>query len=167
MQRRDFFKSLKKTFKKNEENRPLIIRPPYFQDEILFEQECINCDGKCADACEENIIFMENKTPIIKFDARGCTYCDECAKVCERGVLKTEYKKNINVIIEIEVHKCLSWSKTMCFACKDPCLENAIDFAGIYFPEINQDKCTSCGFCIGVCPTNAIKLRSKEDEQDI
>ena len=160
MQRRDFFKSFKKTFDKSKENKKtLIIRPPYFNEEALFEQICIECDGKCASVCEENIISIIDKTPQITFEKSGCTYCDECAKACDKGVLKVEYKKNINVTIEIDMIKCLSWNKTMCFSCKDPCLDEAIKFAGIYFPEIDQEKCTSCGFCVGVCPTNAIILR--------
>ena len=39
----------------------------------------------------------------------------------------------------------------MCFSCKDPCLDNAIDFKAMFMPEIN-DKCTSCGFCLSRCP---------------
>ena len=98
MQRRDFFKSFKKTFDKSKENKKtLIIRPPYFNEEALFEQICIECDGKCASVCEENIISIIDKTPQITFEKRGCTYCDECAKACDKGVLKVEYKKNINV----------------------------------------------------------------------
>ena len=143
-----------------------MIRPPYFQDETLFEQECINCDGKCADVCEENIIFIENKIPIIKFDTRGCTYCDECAKSCEKDVLKIEYKSNIDAKISIDMLKCLSWNSTMCFSCKDPCLDDALKFLGIFRPEIDNDLCTACGFCIKVCPTDAISMQLFEINND-
>ena len=57
--------------------------------------------------------------------------------------MKLEYKKNINAKIEINVLECLSWNQTMCFSCKDPCLDDAITFLGMF---------------IKVCPTNAIKI---------
>ena len=111
-------------------------------------------------ACEENIIFIqEDFTPKLDFSSNGCTYCDLCAIACPNEVLKLEYKKNIDAKIEIDVLSCLSWNQTMCFSCKDPCLDDAIDFLAMFRPSIN-DKCTSCGFCIKVCPTNAIKIIS-------
>ncbi len=38
-------------------------------------------------------------------------------------------------------------------------LENAIDFQAMFMPTINQDKCTSCGFCISRCPVDAIDIK--------
>ena len=46
----------------------------------------------------------------------------------------------------------------MCFSCKDPCLDDAIQFLGMFRPEIDENLCTSCGFCLKVCPTDAITL---------
>ena len=48
--------------------------------------------------------------------------------------------------------------KNYVFSCKDPCVDNAIDFQGLFNPTIDLTKCTSCGFCVSVCPTDAIKL---------
>jgi ferredoxin-type protein NapF len=45
----------------------------------------------------------------------------------------------------------------MCFSCKDPCLDDAIDFIAMFRPEINSN-CTSCGFCIKYCPVDAIEI---------
>lgn len=157
MKRRELFSSLASSFKKNEKQEK-IIRPPYFEDEELFFKECLSCEGLCANSCEINIIVIqEDKTPKLDFSNSGCTFCDECAKVCPSEVLKLEYKKNIGVKVEINVLECLSWNHTMCFSCKDPCLDDAITFLGMFRPEIN-DACTSCGFCLKVCPTNAIKI---------
>jgi len=39
-------------------------------------------------------------------------------------------------------------------------LDNAIEFLGLFKPSIN-DNCTSCGFCISYCPTNAIILKER------
>jgi ferredoxin-type protein NapF len=159
MKRRELFSSLSSSFSKKEKQET-IIRPPYFQNESIFFTNCISCDGLCSTACEENIIVIqEDLTPKLDFTSSGCTYCDECANVCPSEVLKLEYKKHINAKIEIDVLSCLAWNQTMCFSCKDPCLDNAIDFLGMFRPSIN-DNCTSCGFCIKTCPTNAIKIVS-------
>lgn len=159
MKRRELFSSLASSFNKKEKQEK-ILRPPYFQDESIFFTNCTTCDGLCSTACEENIIIIQKDfTPKLDFTSSGCTYCDECANICPNEVLKLEYKKNIDVKIEIDVLSCLAWNQTMCFSCKDPCLDDAIDFLGMFRPSIN-DKCTSCGFCIKVCPTNAIKIVS-------
>ncbi|WP_419782546.1 ferredoxin-type protein NapF [Malaciobacter marinus] len=156
MKRREFFNSIKSKIKKEEEKQ--IIRPPYYKDKNLFLKECINCEGFCVLACEENIISInEDKTPIIDFSNGGCTYCDECANACPTEVLNIENKRNIDVNISINILKCLAWNQTMCFSCKDPCLDDAIDFVAMFRPEINNN-CTSCGFCIKYCPVDAIEI---------
>jgi ferredoxin-type protein NapF len=53
----------------------------------------------------------------------------------------------------------MSWNNTMCFSCKDPCLEDAIFFNAMFKPIINENKCTNCGFCVSVCPSNAIFIK--------
>ncbi len=158
MQRRELFSSLASSLKR-EEKQEKLLRPPYFDDESLFHNECNKCEGKCATVCEEEIIKVaDDKTPYLNFSSSGCTYCDDCAKACEFGVLKLENKKLINASISINKNNCVSWHHTMCFSCKDPCLDNAIDFAAMFMPEING-KCTACGFCISRCPTDAIDIK--------
>jgi ferredoxin-type protein NapF len=65
----------------------------------------------------------------------------------------------INAKVIIDKKSCLSWQGVMCFSCKDPCLENAIDFKAMFMPEIN-DKCTACGYCIGRCPSISITIEA-------
>jgi len=157
MKRRELFSSLASSFKKDE-SQEKIIRPPYYNDQSDFHTDCQTCNNECIAACELNIILIqEDNTPKLDFSNSGCTYCDDCAKACPTDVLNIENKKNINAKISIDIIKCLSWNQTMCFSCKDPCLDDAIDFIAMFRPEIN-DKCTSCGFCINKCPTNAIKI---------
>lgn len=161
MERRELFSSLASSIKNStsKESQESFLRPPYFNDESLFHNECSKCDAKCATVCEEEIIKIANdKTPYLDFSKNGCTYCDECAKVCEFGVLHVDAKKLINAEITINKTNCLSWEHTMCFSCKDPCLDNAIDFKAMFMPEINN-KCTACGFCISRCPTAAIDIK--------
>lgn len=162
MDRRGLFSSFAKPFGKKQESEEVIVRPPYFLEEDSFAKECIDCDGICSTFCQENIIIISNdKTPKLDFSKGGCTYCDECAINCPKEVLNVEYKKQIDVKIDIDILKCMSWNQTMCFSCKDPCLEDAISFLGMFRPKIEDTKCTSCGFCISVCPTNAITIKKE------
>ena len=157
MNRRELFSSLASPFKKNEKQEK-IIRPPYYKKGADFLTYCQTCNGECLKACELNIIIIQkDSTPKLDFSTSGCTFCDECAKHCPTGILDIQYKKNIDIKITINTSQCLSWNQVMCFSCKDPCLDEAIDFSAMFKPTIN-DKCTSCGFCIRICPTNAIKI---------
>jgi len=168
MKRRELFSSLASPFKKKEEvKQESIVRPPYFIDEDDFLSKCISCESKdCKTACDEDtgiIIIQEDGTPKLDFNLNGCTYCDDCAIACKEEVLKVEYRKNINTTFSIDLIKCMSWHQTMCFSCKDPCMVDAIKFLGIFKPEINKDICTSCGFCLKVCPVEAISFNIIEN----
>jgi ferredoxin-type protein NapF len=163
MERRDLFTSFTKHFQ--EDTKKIhIIRPPYFLNESDF-LKCIDCNTKdCKIACDEDtkiIKILDDGTPSLNFSVNGCTYCDDCAEACKEDILKVENKKNINTVFSIDLIKCLSWHQTMCFSCKEPCLVNAIEFLGMFRPEINVDICNSCGFCLNICPTNAIELKVK------
>lgn len=162
MKRRELFSSLFSAKKK--EKQEVIVRPPYFKEEDSFYKGCLMCQKTpCVTFCEENIIVIkEDKTPVLDFKLGGCTYCDECAKACPNEVLKIENKKTINLTIKIDIMKCMSWHQTMCFSCKDPCLDDAIEFLGMFRPSINENRCTSCGFCVSVCPSEAISIKNKE-----
>ncbi len=157
MKRRELFGSLVSSFNKDSKQE-IQLRPPYYKDETDFINKCQTCNNECASVCEVNIIVIqEDNTPKLDFSNSGCTYCDDCAKACPNDVLALQYKKNIDAKISINPLECLSWNQVMCFSCKDPCLDEAIEFIAMFRPKINDD-CTSCGFCIKVCPTNAIKI---------
>ncbi len=169
MDRRELFSSFTSSFNdKEKQKQESVIRPPYFLEEDNFLSQCVNCEGKeCAEICEEQIIIIDNNgTPKLDFNKSGCTYCDECAIACANDVLKLENKENINVTFSIDLIKCMSWNQTMCFSCKDPCLDDAIKFLGMFRPEINSDLCTACGFCLKVCPTNAISFKIKKEKEE-
>ena len=160
MERRELFgflsSSLKEAGKQNGDN--VVLRPPYFVDADAFATECRDCDGPCAVLCQEQIIVIaQDKTPVLDFSKRGCTYCDACAEACPSEVLSVENRQLVDAGIVINKEKCLSWQGVMCFSCKDPCMDDAIDFKAMFMPEIN-DKCTRCGFCIGRCPADAIDI---------
>ena len=148
MDRRNFFKrGLKTSF----------IHPPYYNEKSDFAN-CLECEEKsCAVVCDEKIIHIEDGYPVIKFGVGGCTFCDECAESCEKGVLKVEYKRDkLDCDLVINPKLCLAWNNTICFSCLDICPERAILFKGVLNPVIDYDKCTNCGFCISVCPSNSI-----------
>ena len=161
MERRELFSFLSSSIQegtKESKSDAAIIRPPYYNDPDAFATECQNCEAECASLCQEQIIIIgEDSTPYLDFSKRGCTYCDECAVVCPSDVLSVENRRKIFVDIVINKNRCLSWQGVMCFSCKDPCLEDAIDFQAMFMPQINE-KCTSCGFCIGRCPADAIDI---------
>ncbi len=161
--RRAFFK---KIIPSKEESSPLYLRPPYFEELHAFEKECINCEDKsCALACPEKIIVIETKgTPILNFSKSGCTFCQECAIACKKDVLKVEKEKAINAIFLINKDKCMAHNKSICFSCKEPCIEDAIIFEGLFNPIIDINRCNACGFCYNRCPTNAIEFIIKETE---
>jgi len=163
MERRELFSFLSSSVKEGLQEKKVeevVLRPPYFSDVNAFDIECQNCDGLCATSCQEQIIIIgEDKTPRLDFSKSGCTYCDDCAVACLPNVLQIEDKKLIKATVEISQTSCMSWDGVMCFSCKDPCLEDAIEFKAMFMPTIDQEKCTSCGFCISRCPSYAIGVR--------
>jgi len=154
MDRRSFFRRVKNSPFKS------FIYPPYYDKKEDF-LKCSECETKdCLIACDEKIIQIQNGIPTLNFSNSGCTFCDECANACQLGVLKAEFKKEkINAEMIINPKKCIAWNQTICFSCQDICGESAIIYKGMFNPVIDLDMCTGCGFCISVCPTDAIETK--------
>ena len=161
-ERRGFFSSLS-SFDREAKKQSSPIRPPYCNDDTLFQKYCPGCEAKrCVGVCEEEIIVIAaDGTPALDFTRRGCTFCDACAKACEDGVLQDLSAQSIAAEVEIDVLRCVAWHQVMCSSCKDPCLEDAIRFLGLFRPEIVMDNCTACGWCKTVCPADAIEFKPK------
>jgi ferredoxin-type protein NapF len=166
MERRELFSFLSSSLQeasKKRDDKEVKLRPPYYESLDAFGTGCQSCQGECASLCQEQIIVIaEDKTPYLDLSKRGCTYCDECAKACPSDVLLVKNRALIAAKIVINEQKCLSWQGVMCFSCKDPCFEDAIDFKAMFMPTINE-KCTNCGFCIGRCPADAIDILQKDE----
>ncbi len=135
-----------------------IIRPPYISESSDFTK-CAECSGECVAVCEERILFrLKDGSPHVVYGEKGCTFCGKCAEICEYDVLSKENPARINVEVRININKCMAWNGVMCFSCKEPCLDNAIRFEGLFKPQIIPDVCTGCGFCTNVCPSGAIEV---------
>ena len=169
--RRDFFKSFSKPLRQTREDSSLLVRPPYGENESFFQSECPACESKaCVASCDEKIIFIaEDGTPTLAFKVNGCTFCDACAEVCEAGVLSLENEGTadwLNAVFKISLEACVAHHGVICHACKEPCIDDAILFNGMFNPVIDEEKCTACGFCISRCPTQAISYEVFVLKQD-
>ena len=166
--RRGFFQSFSDPFKQSDKVvKP--IRLPYNKDESLFQKECVSCENKpCTTVCDEEIIkILDDGTVELDFSKRGCTYCDACFEACDKEVLIADQDyKNIQAFIKLDITMCIAWKGVICSSCKDVCYDNAIKFLGMLRPEINYDNCTSCGFCLGVCPSYAITATALVQKKD-
>jgi len=165
--RRDFLNAFRKPLVQSKEVVAPMLRPPYGLNEALFQSECTVCDSNaCVTACDEKIIvLLEDGTPTLNFTKSGCTFCDACAIACEANVLSLENvqtSENINAIFRISTQSCVAHNGVICFSCKEPCIDDAILFNGMFNPVIDMDKCTACGFCLSRCPTVAIDFKSIE-----
>ncbi len=169
--RRGFFKSITKPLRQAEEETPLLIRPPYAKSESLFQSECPSCESlACVASCDEQIIYIdqETKTPTLSFAKNGCTFCDECAVACEKEVLSLENQESstyLSAIFKISLQACVAHHGVICNACKEPCIDDAILFNGMFNPIIDNERCTACGFCISRCPTEAISFNVIKQEE--
>ena len=157
--RRDFFAHFGGLAKQKKEEERFFPSAPFF--DASKADICVVCENPtCVASCPEEIIKKGDKEPPkLDFSKRGCTFCADCASSCSDGVFAPTNSSGISALIEIDPSGCLAWHNTICKSCFDPCLDNAIDFSGLFYPSIIPEKCTACGFCIGVCPANAITLK--------
>lgn len=128
-------------------------------------EHCLTCvTSACKNICEENIVVREGSAaPYLDFSRRGCTFCGECQRTCEYDCFVAEPVTVIKAEIEIGILTCLAWNKTICRSCADVCNDKAIQFTGLWNPEIDSSACTACGFCIGVCPAYSISVHPAKE----
>jgi len=153
MEKRELFRSFTKRVKAEKRS----ITPPYLNGSLSL---CVDCEAPCIGECETDILFKDTEALIaIDFTQQGCTYCEACADICDKDVLSLGGE---NVYIKHSVYidetACVAHHNVMCMSCKEPCIDNAINFDGLFKPIIDPTACTSCGFCLSRCPTSAIKV---------
>ncbi|MEA3491901.1 MAG: ferredoxin-type protein NapF [Campylobacterota bacterium] len=168
--RRDFFTAFRKPadlISDKASREDLIVRPPYGSNESLFQSECPSCESQaCVTSCEQEIIIIRaDKTPMLNFNKTGCTFCEDCAEACPVAVLTLDHHhtaQQINASFRISTEGCVAHHGVVCFSCKEPCIDDAILFNGMFNPVIDDGKCTGCGYCLGRCPTQAITYLANE-----
>ena len=152
MERRAFFNKLGAGVKQEIK----LLLPPYSG---VSMEGCINCDAPCVSSCETDILFKNSAGHVeVDFKMQGCTYCKQCLETCDKGVLDESFHPFINAVVYIDTATCISHHGVLCMACKEPCMDDAIKFEGLFKPEIISQSCTACGFCTSRCPTGAIKV---------
>jgi len=170
MLRRELFGLVRKSL--HGETSAYPVRPPYGLDESLFQSGCSSCEEKgCVSSCDEQIIVLDREgIPVLDFSRSGCTFCDACAEACPSDVLSLEHpnsQASVDAQFRISTETCVAHDGVICFACKEPCIEDAILFNGMFNPVIDTERCTGCGFCLSRCPTQAISYEGFMMQEEV
>lgn len=139
----------------------LHVRPPWSR-EASIAAHCTGC-GDCAVACPEQIIRLDARShPVVDFGQSECTFCAACADACAVPVFTLDHDGPVfphHMAIEAS---CLARRSVVCQTCGDACPEAAIRFRPVLgetpSPELDVDRCTGCGACVGICPVGAIAV---------
>jgi len=140
-----------------------VIRPPWALAEPEFLDACSRCND-CIERCPEQVL-APGSGGYPEFDPlRGeCTFCGECASACSTKALDHQaIRPPWHWIADIDDDNCLAQRGVVCASCQDGCGERAIRFqlalGAVPTPIIDATRCTGCGACVGLCPTQAITL---------
>lgn len=89
-----------------------------------------------------------------------CNCCPCCCLVL-RGIKKApQFAAKSNYYAEIEADSCVA-----CGVCADDrCPMEAIDAKGEAY-TVNREKCIGCGVCVVTCPSGALSLQRKADDE--
>jgi len=137
------------------------IRPPWAVSEDKFIELCTRCD-ECINVCPEKIISKgSGGFPVVNFIDSGCELCEDCVEVCQTKALAIRSGNGLAWSHKVKVtEKCLPLQGVICRSCYEACDEEAISFTLVAGktpePELNLENCNGCGFCIAMCPVDAI-----------
>lgn len=138
------------------------VRPPWALTEVAFVAACTRC-AACLTACPQGIVVAgDGGYPTIDFGRGECTFCGDCAAVCEpRALRRADAAAPWNYVAHIS-EDCLPKRGVECRICGDFCEARAIRFqpaaGGAWLPVIEPAACTACGACVAPCPTRAITV---------
>jgi len=150
-----------------------LIRPPGAKAEEDFSARCIRC-GKCIDACPyqaihvaKDIANIATGTPCLDVRARACRMCEDfpCVHACPTGALRdVETRADVHMgTAVINEDTCIALQGMRCEVCYRACplIDEAItidyrsregdSIHAIFAPQIHEDSCTGCGWCVERC----------------
>ncbi len=148
------------------EIRPLGPPPPCITVENAAHNPCTDClDQPCLRTCEPDVIRLHppdhslSGRAYLSFTETGCTFCGDCFKVCPVAAPTPVGSPAPVGLAALSRERCLAWDGVVCVSCKIACGWQAIAFDGQRHPSVVDAACTGCGFCVPVCPTQAIIVR--------
>lgn len=116
--------------------------------------------GDCVRVCRFDAMKIENG--IVVIDENKCTACGMCVMECPRSVIKLLPKAarvTVRCKSEAAPKEARDTCQRACIGCKR--CEKACQFDAIhvnnFLSVIDPGKCTLCGECVKVCPTNCIE----------
>ena len=119
--------------------------------------------GDCVKACQFGAMSIQNG--IVVIDEEKCTACGMCVKECPRVLIKMlprAAKVTVRCLNAASGRDTRLACSKGCIACKR--CEKACNYDAIHVINncaiIDPVKCTLCGECVKVCPTNSITHQS-------
>ncbi|RMH45050.1 MAG: ferredoxin-type protein NapF [Gammaproteobacteria bacterium] len=146
------------------------MRPPWSLPEAQFIEACHRCHA-CIEACPEGVIVSgDGGFPEVRFDRGGCTFCGMCAQACPSGAIDRQKQATPWHLVASISQDCLAKTGVACESCRDVCDVRAIRFTpklgGWPVPHVDTEACNGCGFCVSVCPVNAVAMTSTIEEPE-
>lgn len=140
------------------------LRPPGALAEADFLLACHRC-GQCVAACPPSAIRplpatagLIAATPVIDPLIQPCHLCADtpCITACPSGALQplAEVQSARMGLARITAATCLMTQGKECDFCVASCpVPGALTQTAGEVPEVQADRCTGCGVCVYVCPS--------------